>query len=86
MNSRKTTPNSATGAISAKLSRVTAEMKDEAQAGSQDGVEALCAKCPNPNGPRQNPAARKPRIGLSFSRRNSGATTPAVVRKIRMLL
>src|SRR3984893_13487143 len=75
MNSRKTTPNSATGAICSTFSR------------ANGASQPICrASAPRPKGPSKTPAPRKPRTGLNFKRRNSGTTTPAVARKINVSL
>ena len=73
MNSRNTTPNSASSAMSPGL---------DTASGASHG--ARWARAPRPNGPRATPAARKPRIGLTRRRLNSGTITPAVARNSTM--
>ena len=75
MNSRKTTPSSASWATCSGSLIV--------KVASQG---AVLPSAPSPNGPSTTPASRKPRIGLIFQRRNRGATTPAVTRNSTMSL
>ena len=69
MNSRNTTPSSASAETSSLFS-----IRNGASHGSR------VTNAPTPQGPMATPASRKPMIGEIRSRRNSGTITPAVVR------